>query len=375
MRNKLIILLFIILLLAFSVSAIKVYETECYDDGSIKLTLKANSEKDAYTKDMIILADEKRVKGSWDNTKLTLRETNSKYATFTGLENQLIEKKSYAIKISYKERLGEAVEDAELSFDLECPGLLFTCEKLGIKIKDCVTSKTGKFSANLDIYGLEQSKEGEMDPLKVIDYVLETQILYKDISNHVSKKGSLPKGATITKTADNQYLIEANFGKYTTNHVETMWTGFNNNLVRPCDPTKYPSIILSYKQGCEYKETEEDVITWQKEQEEKQNLITGSLPEIKKPVEELKKSLAEEIYGLELRRTEIETKLNELYKQREEQSPEEEKEEEKPTGYSIKESGSSNKKTQLKIMLVSLLAVILIGGSLLAYLYKRGYFY
>lgn len=374
MRNKLIILPVIILLLAFSVSAIKVHESGCYDDGSLKITLKANSEKDAYTKDMTILADEKRVKGSWDNTKLTLREPNSKSATFTGIENQLVEKKVYSIKISYKERLGEAVEDAELGFDLECPGLLFTCEKLGIKIKDCVTSKTGKFTSNLDIYGLEQSKEGGMDPLKVIDYVLETQILYKDIFDYVSKKGSLPKGATITKTAENQYLIEANFDKYTTNHVKTMWAGFNNNLVRPCDPAKYSNIILSYKQGCEYKETEEDIVTWQKEQEEKQNLITGSLPEIKNPVEELKKSLAEEIYELELKRTEIEAKLNELYEQREEQS-QEEAEEEKPTGYSIKESDSSNKKTQLKIMLISLSAVILIGGALLAYLYKEGYFY
>jgi len=384
MRTKIIFTFFVFLLLVYSASAIKVENTECRDDGSFEITLKANSDKYAYTKEMIMSADGKRVKGSWDNDQIRLTSSASdKYATFSGLENQLREKKNYAMKIIYKLRTETSEEDAELTFDIECPGLLFTCKKIGIRVNDCLTSKSGKFTSNMDIYGLEQSERAKLDPFEVIDFILDAQILYRDINDRVSKRGSLPKDAVIKKVAENKYLIEANFDKYTTNHAKYMWVKFNDNLPRVCNPSDYPDIVLTYKKECEYKETEED---WLAEQEEKEDLVLGSLPTIleETPVEQLRDSVYNEINELEAKRAQIESRLNELYQKKDEistvdeSSAEEIQEEPKNTGYSIKSSdieGSSKKADRLKILLVFLFGVIVVGGVLLTYLYKQGYFY
>lgn len=406
MRAKIIIIILTLLVLLHSASAIKVNEAQCndegqindvhvykcydinangaqcYDDGSIKIVLKANNEKEAYTKDMFITADDKRVKGSWEGEKLTiLSGYDEKIATFTGIENQLTEQKTYSIKLAYKEVTGSTVQDAELTFDLECPGLIFTCKRLGIKINDCLTSKRGKFTANLDIYGLEQSEKGSMDPLKVIDYMLETQILYKDIKGYTSKLGSLPDGATITKTGANQYKIEAEFDKYTTNHVKNMWINFNNNMIKQCKPSQYSDIILSGKKQCAYKETEEDMQAEKEETKTQEAQNTAQPQEL--PVDQLVTNIYNEISDLETKKTQIDERLNELYQKRSELNELQGKEEESKTGYSIKEPESkkelttseAKKKSQLKILLLLLSMVIVIGGGLLGYLYKQGYFY
>lgn len=341
-KTRLIIIPLIFLLLIFSVSAIKVNNAACYDDGSFEITLKANSEKYAYTKEMIVSADNKKIKGTWDNDKIRLTSSaDEKYATFTGLENQLVEEKEYSMKILYKLRTEESEEDSEINFSLKCPGLVFTCHKMSIKIKECLTSKSGKFTSILDIHGLEQSEKGKMDPIKVIGYILNTQLLYKDINGFTSKRGSLPEGAIIKKIAEDQYQIEANFPKYTTNHVKQIWVKFNDELKKPCNPLNYPNAIFSDKKDCEYKETEEDILA-----ELKEGVGEPTEPVNEQPEQEEKTDLSEA----------------------------------KKTGYSVKESvnageGSPKKKERLNIMLFSLLGVIIIGGILLSYLYKQGYFY
>lgn len=385
MRAKIIIIILTLLVLLHSVSAIKVNEAQCYDDGSIKIVLKANNEKEVYTKDIYITADDKRVKGSWEGEKLTiLSGYDEKLATFTGIENQLTEQKTYSIKLAYKEIIGgSTIQDAELTFNLECPGLIFTCKRLGIKINDCLTSKRGKFTANLDIYGLEQSEKGTMDPMKVIDYMLETQILYKDINGYTSKLGSLPYGATITKTSPNQYVVEAEFDKYTTNHAKNMWANFNSNMVKQCKPSQYPDIILSSKKQCAYKETEEDMQAEKEEAKEQETQSTTTQPK-ELPIDQLIVNMYNEINDLETKKTQIEGRLNELYQKRSELNElQGAKEEESKTGYSVKEPASqkeptpseAKKKSQLKILLLLLAMVIVIGGGLLGYLYRQGYFY
>jgi len=383
MKTKLLILILVSLLLVSSASALKVIRegevaegedfTKCYDDGSLTIVLKANNEIDAYTKTMVVSTGDKTLKGTWDNDVLKLTSTQ-KTATFTGKENQLTEKKTYPIKINYKEGPADAMVDAELTFDLECPGLSFTCEKLGIKINDCMTSKRGSFNANLEIYGLEQSENAMLDPLKVVEYILYTQILYKDVNGYTSKNGNLPEGATIKKTGDNKYLIEAQFDLYTTNHVKSMIARFNDQLPRTCNPTKYPNIILSNRKDCTYVETEEDFIKDRKEAEQQLSISLTPKKWEEMPPEELRQAVNNEIAGLETKKSEIETRLNELYNKRNELSEEDSKK--STTGYSIKESKSeAAKKSQLKILLLFLFITLAVGGSLLAYLYKEGYFY
>ncbi len=355
MRTKLLLLMLIFLLLAYPISALRViFEgdevTQCFDDGSLNIVLKANDEKDAYTKTMIVSTGDKTLKGIWDNDVLKLTSTE-KIATFTGRENQLLEKKTYPIKINYKEGPPDAMVDAELTFDLECPGLSFSCERLGIKINDCMTSKRGDFNANLEIYGMEQSENAMLDPLKVIDYTLETQILYKDVNGYTSKKGSLPLGEVIKKTGENKYSVEAQFDKYTTNHVMNMWVKFNNRLPRPCSPAEYSDIILSHRQECKYVETEEDFIADKKEAEQQSGISLTPKKWEEMPPEELKDAVSKEISDLETKKSDIETRLNELYNKRTELGNVEE-ETKSTTGYSIKESKSeAAKKSQIKTLL------------------------
>lgn len=368
-----------LLILIITALAIKIDgEPECYDDGSFIIPLKADSEKYTYTKEIKVTVDGKSLKGTWSNDKIKLTANSiDKYATFTGLEDQLIEKKTYTIKLDYKLRTESFEEDEEMTFDLECPGLFFTCNRLGIKINDCLTSKTGKFTSNIEIYGLEQSAKGKMDPLEVIDFLLDTQILYKDIDGLTSKKGSLPEGATVVKVSDNKYLVESNFPKYTTNHVTTMKVIFNDNLKRPCNPVDYSDVIFTNQKECVYKETEEDRELMTKEDQEKQKLIEEQSKLI------LEKSVEEKIKSLETKKFEIENELSKLYiqtgrnsEESEENKVEEKKQESMNTGYSVKESsGLTKKQGRLKIMSFFMIGVIALGGLLLFYLYREGYFY
>lgn len=255
---------------------------------------------------------------------------------------------------------------------------MFSCKRLGIKINDCTTSKREKFAANLDIYGLEQSQQGALDPLKVIEYILETQILYKDIDGYTSKRGSLPAGATIKKTGENKYLIEAEFGNYTTNHVKSMFARFNDKLPSPCNPTKYPELTLSHRQDCTYKETEEDFTA--DKQEQQQEETQANPPKFEEmPVEQQIATIFNDISQLESKKSEIETKLNDLYQKRDELSKDTSTGDEdvEKTGYSVKEPKKevSSKKSQLNTLLIFLSITVVAGGLLLGYLYKEGYFY
>ncbi|MCG2718749.1 MAG: hypothetical protein L6408_07955 [Nanoarchaeota archaeon] len=326
MKARLLFVPLMFLLIVFSVSAVRLETAECFDDGRIEITLKADGNT-AYTNSIKIIAEGKNVKGSWDNDFLALTSYINKRATFTSLENRLVEERTYQITMPYEEKIDEqTTQEGELTFELDCPGLIFTCEKMGIKLNDCVTSKREKITAHLDIYGLEQSPGLNLDPLKVIDFKLRTQMLYRDINEVVSKTGSLPKGATITKVADNKYLLEANFDSYTTNRIYEMSVNFNDNLKRPCSPVDYPNIILSDKTTCVYIETEEDKLEEKKEKEE--------------------------------------TKAEESARN---------------TGFSVVEDepidDKSRKKSQLKTLMWILLGSLLIGGVLLYYLYEEGYFY
>jgi len=356
MRTKLIIIPFVFLLLIFSASAIKIVEeeTKCLDDGSIELVLKANSGKDAYTNDMTILAEGRNIKGKWEGEKISLSQLY-KEATFKSRENRLVEPRTYSLQLLYKETTdGINKEDAELTFDLECPGLFFTCEQLSVKIEECVTSLTGKFKAYMSIYGMEQSVKGTMDPLEVIDYDLNAKILYKDINGYTSKRGSMPAGATVTKLGPGKYLIASEFDEYTTNHVTDMIVRFNDQLKRPCNPADYPEAIFSNKATCDYRETEDDI-------EADEDLLAKYREEEKEP---------EKIET-------VEELVEEFLEESEEGILEGTNEESMTTGNSVKEqiTVQERKKNQLKVLITILFSVLIIGGVLLSYLYKQGYFY
>lgn len=327
MKARLLLTPLLFLLIVFSVSAVRLETAECFDDGRIEVTIKAGGSI-AYTNQISVFAEGKNLKGSWDKNFISLTDPQNKKSTFISLENYLTGERSYQMTVYYTEKIDEeTTQDGEFTFDLECPGLIFTCEKVGLKLNDCVSSKRGKITANMNIYGLEQSPGLNLDPLKVLDFKLRAQILYRDINGVVSKIGGLPEGAKITRVAENKYLVEAYFNKYTTNRVHDIQVNFNDKLTRPCSPINYPGGIFGDKISCTYVETEDDKLDEKNEKE---------------------MAKAEE----------------EAYRN---------------TGFSVIEDEApddkARKKGQLKTLMWILLGSLLIGGVLLYYLYEEGYFY
>jgi len=368
-RNIMLIIMFFVIV--SSVSAIKVEKSSCDNDGSFEITLKANTNEYAETDDITITADGTKIKGSWDKSVIKMgADANEKQSIFKAEENQLVEEKDYTIKISYTGITESFESEKELDLELECPGLVFSCNRIGLEIEECFTTKSGRFTANLNIHGLEQSKEADLDPFDVIDYDLETQMLYKDINGYTSKKGNLIEGSNIMKIQDNTYAIKGSFPKYTTNYVKKMIVRFNDNLPRACIPTDYPDLILSDVKQCEYRQFEE-------EEEEEETGIPEGFFEKPEPEEIVEEEIPEE-FAEEPPEEELNEKLEqELDEGNTQDEPVEETSESLNTGYIVAEdsSGTAKKKARLKVLVFSLLGVMIVSGALLSYLYKEGYFY
>lgn len=339
MKHKIFLITALILLFyIIPVSAeIKVTDAQCYEDGSFKIEIMANSEDVIYMSDIILSAENRKVKGAWNNDRIWLTDSAAnKYATFTGIEDQLILAEPYTIKIDYKMTKEDLTKIPKTeTFELECPGLLFTCNRLSLNLKSCETSEGGKFTAQIEVMGLEQSERRKLDPVKVIDYILDADQYYKDITGRTGKRGSLPQGYTIERIKDYTYKISYSF--IDGNFIKDMWVKFNDNLPKQCNPSDYPQLQFSSKKEC------------------KHGVVTE-----------------EEI----LEEMDIE-KIREKYKEQITEKKEEQKEEptQNPAGYSIKDAeitSQAGKKSQLKLLGLILLGVIIVGGSAVFYFYKQG---
>ncbi len=320
--------LIFLLILAIGVSALEVSETECKKDGSLKLVLKADSTVKTYTEDIGVKVVKTPIFGTWNIIYVTKSESASReYATFQSDENILTAKRSYPINIDYKETKEEGTKlPKTLSFEVECPGLLFSCKNLNISIESCENQKTGLFRAVLNVKGLEQSDLAKMDIMNVVDFLIEAENKYKDSTGKETSRGTLPLKSQVTRLEKDKYVIRYEFSSKNNNTVKSLWLGYNNNLIQPCKQDQYPEVEFYDKIECSKEET--------LQQEQKEEVVAPS--EIK-----------------EDQKSETPTQN-------------------KKTADQILQQQPKNYKP-LAIVSIILIVVLSIGGIILSYLYKKGY--
>ncbi|MFH1210841.1 MAG: hypothetical protein V1645_02900 [archaeon] len=315
----------IMLILAISVNAIEVYDKECKNDGSIRLLLKADSKSTVYMTDVKVMYGQEEMKGDWDNQYITKSDTAKReYAEFQSYGSYLKEKKTYRINIEYQET-GEDGEKTSRTDTLEigCPGLVFSCNGLGIKIESC-TNSDELFRAVITAKGLEQSQEAKMDVKTAVDFLLEAENKYKDITGKEGSRGAVPEKAQVISPEKDKYVLRYEWEG--SNNIKTMRVGYNEDLTARCKPEEYPEIKFYDRMDCTTEET-----TIKEEKKEETPIATQAVKETKQEPAQKTKT-ADDIL------------------------------QEQPKNY-----------RPLAIVSMILVGVLGFGGIILSYLYRRGY--
>lgn len=315
----------ILLILATSASAIELYDKVCNDDGSLKLVLKANDKSKVYTQDVEVRVGQTAMPGTWDINFITQSSSSVReYATYQSKGNILTAERSYPINVLYKaiQQDGSTKEES-MPFEVECPGLLFSCENLNITMESCETQSSGLFRAVILIGGLEQSQKAKMDVMQVVDFAMEAENKYVDTTGKETSRGTLPQKAQVLRTEKDKYVVRYEFSSKKNNTVKTLWAGYNNNLKYNCQQDKYPEVKFYDRIECQKEEE-------QQTEEEKESEETTPVNE--EPSPEEKKKTSEEILA-----------------------------------------GQHKNYKPLAIVSIILVAVLGVGGIVLSYLYKRGY--
>ncbi len=261
---------FLFLISAFFGEALIVEKTGCKNDGSFFIDLKAENKTPIYTSNITIRSGDAVLTGEWSSLYIKKSETSSReYATFTSEEDLLVEKKRYPLSIDYY--LGDEQKSAESYVD--CPGLVFTCKRLGIEIERCYTMNN-EFNAYLVIKGLEQSEQSVMDPKAVVSYQLEVSGRYLDIDGIRTSKGSLPLGYRLTKDTKDRYFLSHSFED---NYVKKLWVGYNTEMPWSCSKDDYPEIAFYDYKECTIKKAE-DVAEAEKAVTEEQTKVDDIKP-------------------------------------------------------------------------------------------------
>lgn len=330
---KTIIWIAIVLAFSLSVSALEIYDQQCKSDGSLKLVLKADSKAKVYTDSIQVKVGNTLLNGAWDPVYITQSDKSAReYATFQSEEDVLTSKRSYPLSVTYLDVYDEGNKSLEtISFEVECPGLVFSCKELNITVESCETSKDWLFRSVVSIKGLEQSDLAKMNVLDVVDFVLDAENKYKDMSGKETSRGGLPLNSEVVRLEKDKYVLRYEFSSKKNNTINSLWVGFNKNLRFPCDFDKYPE-VKSYDNVDCAKESDGEITpviqAEEKVPEAKPSEVKDETPQ---------KSLA---------------------------NPK--------SAEQILEGQSKNYKPLIMITII-LVVVISIGGIVLSYLYKRGY--
>lgn len=317
-----------LLLLILNVSALELFDKECKDDGSLKLVLKGDSPAKVYTQDITVKVGQAPVNGSWDSPYMT-RATISKmeYSTFQTEENTLRSSGLYTINIDYIETNDTGNKAYEsMSFNVDCPGIQFTCKALEMKIESCENNNDGLFRAVVDANGLEQPGTANINLLQAVDFYLEAESQYKDMTGNEVVRGSLPLNTQVLRIQKDKYVLRYEFSKK--NRVKTLRAEFNTrNMNHYCEKDKYQDVKFYDKITCT--DTQVSEVTPQ-EEIKVQTQAVKEPPREEKPAEN--KKTAEQI----------------LQEQQKDYKP-------------------------LAVISIIMIVVLSIGGIIISHLYKRGY--
>lgn len=336
---KAVIWVTLVLVFSLTANALEVYDKQCKSDGSLKLILKADNKAKVYTDNIQVKVGNNLMVGSWDPLYITQSDKSSReYATFQSEENVLTVKRSYPLSITYLSVYDEGNKSLETkSFEVECPGLVFSCKEMNISIESCGTSKDWLFRSVISIKGLEQSDAAKMSVLDVVDFVLDAENKYKDMSGKETSKGGLPLSSEVVRLDKDKYVLRYEFSSKKNNTINSLWVGFNKDLRFPCNFDKYPEVKPYDKVDCSRESDEDAGLSVEPVETPPKAEPSAKSSEVKDEIPQ--KSLANP-----------NTK----------------------SADQILENQPKNYKS-LVIITIVLVVVISIGGIVLSYLYKRGY--
>ncbi len=319
----------IILILTLGVNALEIYDKECKNDGSLRVVVKGDSKAKVYTSEIEVKVGQIAMPGSWDTNYVTRSTTAAReYSTYQSEANILTAKRSYPINVEYKETQEDGSKTIGTApFEIECPGLVFSCKNLNITILSCENQEDGLFRSSIHISGLEQSEIAKMDVMQVVDFIIEAENKYKDMTGKETARGTLPYKAQVIRIEKDEYVVRYEFSSKNNNTVKTLWAGYNNNLKYTCKQVQYPEVKFYDKVECVKQETA------QQTEPEEEKVDTQTETEKEQPKE-----------------TQKPTKKAEQIIQ------------EQPKNYK-----------PLAIVSIILIVVLSVGGIILSYLYKRGY--
>ena len=243
------LLVLALIVASLPVSGAFLYGSECREDGSFQFTVQGDEDAKAETEPIVLKVEGKEVYGAWDRAFFRKSSESKKaFATFTGEENQLLQKKSYLALMEYALNFENGTEDQrEISFTLDCPGLVYTCKQLGLELTSC-TNEEGAVRAELLLTGLQQSPQATMVPEKVLDFQFVMKERYKDIRGASSREGSLPEKYQILHLGTDQYVMRAPLEDG--NWAESLLVMLNEDLYKPCPASLYPDMERSEYVKC-----------------------------------------------------------------------------------------------------------------------------
>lgn len=249
MNYRLLIPIFLAILLLGSVNGLTIDSKKCFNDGHVEIVVNGgDNESKVYISDINLMIGGISINNTWSNEYVydaqSVEKQYSEIATEEGLFNR---DEFYYVDIDYFITLPNGDKDQKsIKETVDCPGLLFTCSKLGLSIDSCHTTNRNKFQAYLNILGLRQSEKAMMDALKAVTYNFETENSYTDIRNAYTKKGKLPINAEIIELGNEKYLLEANLED---NFVKTLGIRYDT-LVFGCVEGNYPNVSFYDVKEC-----------------------------------------------------------------------------------------------------------------------------
>lgn len=209
---KLSLIFVLLIFVCNSVSADLVFEEVlCYKDGSLRLKVYSEDNKISvddvnviarYRDRFGLIISKFEVNGSWDKDYIS-----DEGSVFKSKDAQINFPGDYDIILEYKEGVNKKI----MSWELNCVGLIFSCELINVDIKNCTNVDNKYFSLLVELSGINQSIARQIDIFEDVSYGVVAENNYKDIKGLFSNKGSLPEDIKIDKINENLYLFSKEF--------------------------------------------------------------------------------------------------------------------------------------------------------------------
>jgi len=292
-RGLLVLLIFLIFI--SSAYALTLGSQTCKNNGEFTITLEAENKSLTYTDQIEIFIDGKKMEGTWDINymKRDPPDRGRQFATFISKEGQVLGGGKKIMTINYPLGENEYIKNTyELQEILDCPDYIFSCALLNVEVNECFTTEDNVFYSYFTLNGFKQSLVGELSTENNLNFILNTENPYEDITNRISTNGVIPKRAIVRQYEGDKYMIKYEFtGENSVERFRVGLTGINQCLV-----TKYEdyNLVLDDISECTKKSSNGEIIPPIEKEENVDEEISNEVIEEEIPQIEEKPELVEE---------------------------------------------------------------------------------